>query len=836
MGLVKRPFFAPMTAMLGNRVLSLAAGLALAASPAMAGGPASRPDTADTAIAAAPDSASDRNARDTAAVELSARNVRARPVRGPGADLPSREVQRMPGAMNDPVRALATTPGVQVQSDVNARPFVRGGDADMTRVILNGIPLLQPYHTGGSFSLFNVNSLESAGLYRDAFPAEYPGALSGLLRLRTKARLPEKAGARGELNLVRGDAYAEVPLAPGKLGVFGAAQSLVFADAVHGALDLAGAASGDSAFRAEMRGFRDHVNLPAFTDWHWGAGYAPTENLRLDYLGMLAGDGYAVVVPRESSILSGLNPNLGNPTATVAPQATQSTPPPPRRANKLSVDSISSVDIGHRSHFLNLDWDAAPGLRVEQSLGWQQQDWRVGFRKGPGSPTPPWDLSQSMKQFDWRASVTRTSESHRTVFGAAYGYQWHRYRMNLPWVLYDVMVNGNVDMLEPLGNFSAAGFTIPKEDSSLANIDYLGEYPSRIRFAHAGYLEQITGAAFASDAWTTPAGTFTYGVRTQYNGLSGEIFPAPRADWRRAFGPRDELRASAGLYAQDNLPFYERDGNPFLRSEKSGQIGVGATHRFAPGWKLSLDGYYKRYEDLVTPRLVPDNSLELDGFLLPLPESDYPSEEIAALKARLDTTRDLAALPDSLRRLAYGIFGGMRYAYSNAGSGNGLGAELALDYAPAENWRGWASVEASLSERRDGPGKPYYDYRYHRPVVCNWVNRFAFLGGYELALAYRWALGQPYTEFSGDGDGRGSFAPVVVGRRNEGRLAPYSRLDLRLSREHKAWGKPLKTYLEVWNATNSPNYFARDAETGELRAASLNWPFPLLFLGFSASI
>jgi hypothetical protein len=408
--------------------------------------------------------------------------------------------------------------------------------------------------------------------------------------------------------------------------------------------------------------------------------------------------------------------------------------------------------------------------------------------------------------------------------------------MDLPWVLYDVMVNGNVDMLEPLGNFSSKGFTIRKEDSSLANLDYLGEYPSRIRFAHDGWLEQNTGAVFASDAWNTPAGTFTYGVRAQYNGLSKEIFPAPRADWRRQFGSQDELRASAGLYAQDNLPFYERDGNHSLKSEKSGQVGLGATHKFAPGWKLSLDGYYKRYEDLVVQRLVPDRTLELDGFLLPLPETDYPSEEVASLKARLDTIHNLADLPDSLRNLAYGLFGGLQYEYANTGSGNGLGAELALDYAPTEAWRGWASVEASLSNRKDGAGKGYYPYRYHRPIVCNWVNRFAFSGGYELALAYRWALGQPYTEFSGEGDGRGSFDPVVVGARNEGRLSPYNRLDLRLSREHRAWGRPLKTYLEVWNATNSPNYFSRDSETGRLRAASLNWPFPLLFLGVSGSI
>ena len=804
-----------------------------------ASAPASDNATAfsDAAAAAPPDTtAAARTRRDTAAMDLPTRNVRATREPGPASDLPMREVRALPGAMNDPVRALATTPGVQVQSDVNARPFVRGGDAEMTRVILNGIPLLQPYHTGGSFSIFNLNTLRSAGLYREAFPAEDPGALSGLLRLRSEMRLPERPEARGDLSLVRGDAYVSTPVIPGVLSVSGAAQTLLFADAVHGMLDLARAASGDSAFRSEMRGYRDHMNLPALTDWHWGAAFVPAGDFRADYLGLAAGDGYAVVVPRESNILSTLNPNFGNPSAPVAPQSSGAYVPPPRRSQKLSVDSFSAVDIRHQSHFLSLDWDAAPALRVENDLGSQMQDWQVGFRQGPGSPQPPWALSQSIRQFDWRGLVTHSGEEHRTAFGAAYAYQWHRYRMNLPWVLYEVMVDGNMDMLEPLGYFSEAGFTLRKDDSALTNLDYLGEYPSRIHFVHAGNLEQHEGAVFASDAWTRGRGTLTYGLRAQYQSLSRELFPAPRADYLYHAGPRTDLRASAGLYAQDNLPFYERDDNPGLKSEKCAQLGVGATHRFASGWKASFDGYYKRYEDLVVPRLEPDHTLDRNGFRLPLPGARLAQVQADALKAALDSARDFSSLPPDLLELAYDYYGGLRYAYANTGSGNGLGAELSLDYAPTAGWRGWASLEAGLSNRRDGAGQAWYAYRYHRPVIFNWANRFAFAGGYELALAYRWAMGQPYTTFSGDGDGRGSFEPIVVGARNEGRFAPYSRLDLRLSRARKVWGREVKSYLEVWNAANSPNYFARDADTGRLRAAQLNWPFPFVFLGVSGSL
>src|SRR6185295_17219063 len=90
------------------------------------------------------------------------------------------------------------------------------------------------------------------------------------------------------------------------------------------------------------------------------------------------------------------------------------------------------------------------------------------------------------------------SENNRFKFGAAYDYKFQRYDMDVPYVLYDVIVNGNMDMLEPLGYFAQGGFTIPKIDSVRTNLEYLGEFPSRIRFAHAGVLEERVGALFFS--------------------------------------------------------------------------------------------------------------------------------------------------------------------------------------------------------------------------------------------------------------------------------------------------------------------------------------------------
>lgn len=741
---------------------------------------------------------------DTAALELPKRIIIGSKPVNPAVGIDKQFLRKLPGAMNDPVRGLGTTPGVTVQNDLNIRPYVRGGDADQTRVVLDGIPLLQPYHVGGAFSIFNMSTLESAELYRDDFPVEYPGALSGVLRLKTNGRMATQPHATANISMVRGDLYAEAPLLNQSLTVFGAAQSFLFRRTLHGLLDLSGAASGDSSFKADMNGYRDHINMPDFQDWNWGASFTPGDRFHAEYLGGSSGDDYLVVVPRQSNILSHLNPNFGDPSSAPSTPLLAAPPAPPRHTDKLSVDSISSVNIGNQTHFVKMEWQPDERRFIENDFAYQAQDWSVGFKPSASGPSI-WSLQQSMRTFNYRTeSEFIASDDNRFKAGLSYDYTWHSYNMQMPYVLYDLIVNGNMDMLEPLGNFYDQGFTIPKDDSARSNLDYLGDYPARIRFVHQGVLESHTTGIFFSHTWKSGAGTLTYGMRGEYQSGSGEFFPAPRAEYLVKPDTANAYRFLAGLYSQGDLPFYERDQNPSLRSEKSAQLGLQWTHRFTPGYRLTWDGYYKRYYDLVSPTLVS----ALDG----------------------------SPLPASVEDLAQENYSQLAFEYANTGTGTSLGSELALYYSPNPSWTGWASADLSLSNRQDAPGKSVYAYRYHRPMVFNWVNTFAMKGGYEIGLGYRWALGQPYTTYSGIGDGRGSFDPIEVGARNEGQLAPYSRLDLRLTRQAHWWRRDYKAYIEVWNAMNSPNYFERDATTGELKAAQLNWPFPLFFVGVSGEI
>jgi hypothetical protein len=81
------------------------------------------------------------------------------------------EITRTASTLNDPMRVVQTLPGVASQSDISARPIVRGGEPRETRVFLDDVPLVQPYHFGGGRSMFNELATDKLTLYKSGFPA-----------------------------------------------------------------------------------------------------------------------------------------------------------------------------------------------------------------------------------------------------------------------------------------------------------------------------------------------------------------------------------------------------------------------------------------------------------------------------------------------------------------------------------------------------------------------------------------------------------------------------------------------------------------------------------------
>jgi hypothetical protein len=99
----------------------------------------------------------------------------------------------------DLMRTLQLLPGVLARSDFTAGYNVRGGESDQNLVLLDGIPVYNPFHFGGLFGTFLDPTIESIELHLGGFPASYGGRLSSVLDVESAE--DERPGVHGSVGV-----------------------------------------------------------------------------------------------------------------------------------------------------------------------------------------------------------------------------------------------------------------------------------------------------------------------------------------------------------------------------------------------------------------------------------------------------------------------------------------------------------------------------------------------------------------------------------------------------------------------------------------------------------
>jgi hypothetical protein len=136
-------------------------------------------------------------------------------------ELTQRDLKLLPAfGEADVLRAIEVLPGVISTSDFSSSFNVRGGSADQNLILLDGLPVYNPFHLGGVFSVFNADMIARAELLAGGFPAEYGGRVSSVLSIDSDAGgagLDVQAGV--SVLATRVAVGAELP--PGLLGGVG---------------------------------------------------------------------------------------------------------------------------------------------------------------------------------------------------------------------------------------------------------------------------------------------------------------------------------------------------------------------------------------------------------------------------------------------------------------------------------------------------------------------------------------------------------------------------------------------------------------------------------------
>jgi hypothetical protein len=103
-------------------------------------------------------------------------------------ELTQRDLKLLPSVGEaDVLRAIEVLPGVVSTSDFSSAFNVRGGSADQNLILLDGLPIYNPFHLGGLFSVFNADMVARAELMAGGFPADYGGRVASVLSIESDA-------------------------------------------------------------------------------------------------------------------------------------------------------------------------------------------------------------------------------------------------------------------------------------------------------------------------------------------------------------------------------------------------------------------------------------------------------------------------------------------------------------------------------------------------------------------------------------------------------------------------------------------------------------------------
>lgn len=116
----------------------------------------------------------------------------------------------------DPLKTITLLPGIKSGGEASAGIYVRGGGPDQNLVLLDGIPVYNPNHLLGFFSIFNGEAIKNVEVIKGGIPAEYGGRLSSVIAIDTRDGSRDSIKGSGGIGLISSRISLEGPIVKGK--------------------------------------------------------------------------------------------------------------------------------------------------------------------------------------------------------------------------------------------------------------------------------------------------------------------------------------------------------------------------------------------------------------------------------------------------------------------------------------------------------------------------------------------------------------------------------------------------------------------------------------------
>lgn len=129
-------------------------------------------------------------------------------------EVPIDQIRKIPTLLgeSDVLKAMQLLPGVQSGGEGQTGLYVRGGSPDQNLVLLDGVPVYNLSHLLGFYSVFNSDALKNVTLTKGGIPARYGGRLSSVLDISMKEGNMQKFQAKGDIGMISSKLTLEGPI------------------------------------------------------------------------------------------------------------------------------------------------------------------------------------------------------------------------------------------------------------------------------------------------------------------------------------------------------------------------------------------------------------------------------------------------------------------------------------------------------------------------------------------------------------------------------------------------------------------------------------------------
>ncbi|MBK7866470.1 MAG: hypothetical protein IPJ75_05485 [Ignavibacteriales bacterium] len=244
---------------------------------------------------------------------------------------------------------------------------------------------------------------------------------------------------------------------------------------------------------------------------------------------------------------------------------------------------------------------------------------------------------------------------------------------------------------------------------------------------------------------------YNIGGRYERTGFNKSENISPRISLSYLVSENIKLNLASGIYYQapDFWLFALNNNNRLLKNEKSTHLIGGITSYLSDEYKVTVEGYYKDFTDLVV---------------------------------RPERT-------SSLR--------------TNGGKGWAAGIDLSIVRRLVDNWYGQLSYSWSHSKRNDDLGEGWYNSDFNQPNVFNILMGYEFNESWAISVKWKYATGRPKDSYIVNSDvlndpNRLRYSKEITGE-NSDRFDDFHTLNLRVDHRLQLGKFALVMFLDISN-------------------------------------